>query len=588
MASTINATSTGSGGLITTGNSVNQLELQTGDTTRLVIDGSGNVTIQGQGDLRLADSDSSHYVALQAAGSMASNVTFTLPSVDGTNGQLLQTNGSGVLSFATVSAPTPLSLAATTTVAAAATTTINCALGSVFNITWGASIATLSFTNVPASPQATQLVLVFKKDTNVNQYNIVWPSSIFWENNTTPETNVTPNTVITVTLTTIDGGTKWRGSFQAIQGYAGALWGWGSNTKVQLGNGTNTNRSSPVQIGSLATWVGISSFVAGGNEGSFAITSDGVINGAGTGTTVFGMPPNTFSNGPFSSMVPVASGLRAYAIEGCANTAIAIDMNGKLYGWGASASLGLGIDNNSGTSLINAPVIINSGTWIDISGGVENSYAIRSDGTLWATGRNAEGQLGQGDTTARYVWVQVGTGTTWSSVASGTEADCGVLSLRTDGTLWSFGNNGSGQLGLGNTVNRSSPVQIGTDTDWVQISASGASSAAIKSNGTLWTWGLNSSGQLGLGNIVDRSSPVQVGALTDWRQVCMSTISGYAIKTNGTLWAWGNATGGALGDGVVVSRSSPVQIGAATDWLWLPKRGAGSYMHCIRGTATNP
>lgn len=103
MASTINATTTGSGGLITTGNSVNQLELQTGDTTRLVIDGSGNVTIQGQGDLRLADSDSSHYVALQAAGTMASNVTFTLPSTDGTSGQVLQTNGSGTLSFATPS-----------------------------------------------------------------------------------------------------------------------------------------------------------------------------------------------------------------------------------------------------------------------------------------------------------------------------------------------------------------------------------------------------------------------------------------------------------------------------------------------------
>ncbi len=101
MASTINATSTGSGGLITTGNSVNQLELQTGDTTRLVIDSSGNVTVQGQGDLRLADSDSSHYVALQAPGSVASNVTFTLPSADGTNGQVLQTNGSGTLSFST-------------------------------------------------------------------------------------------------------------------------------------------------------------------------------------------------------------------------------------------------------------------------------------------------------------------------------------------------------------------------------------------------------------------------------------------------------------------------------------------------------
>lgn len=143
MASTINATTTGSGGLITTGNSVNQLELQTGDTTRLVIDGSGNVTIQGQGDLRLADSDSSHYVALQAAGTMASNVTFTLPSADGTSGQVLSTNGSGVLSFTSGSSSVTSSVISTNTAAVA---------GTYYTLT-----ASLTLT-LPASPAAGDLI----------------------------------------------------------------------------------------------------------------------------------------------------------------------------------------------------------------------------------------------------------------------------------------------------------------------------------------------------------------------------------------------------------------------------------------------
>lgn len=585
MASTINATSTGSGGLITTGNSVNQLELQTGDTTRLVIDSSGNVTIQGQGDLRLADSDSSHYVALQAPGSMAANVTYTLPGTDGTNGQVLQTNGSGTLSFTTIATSTPLSIATTTTVAAAATTTINCALGSVFNITWGASITTLSFTNVPASPQATELRLVFKKDTSANQYSIVWPSSIAWENNTSPDTGVNPNSVIVVTLLTINGGTNWRGSFQIIQGYSAALYGWGKNDSSRLGfNSGGVNVSSPTQIGSQSYWIGIGYQ----NQGSYALTYDGVINGVGVNqNSAFGALSLTQTTGTeFSLMVPVASGLRAYQFTGTGSF-YAIDIYGKLWGWGADSAGQLGMGAQLAYS---APVIIAPGTWIDIANADEVGYAIRSDGTLWATGRGAEGQQGQGNTTQRSVWTQIGSLTTWSSINSTVSNQASAVALQTNGTMWSWGYNLQGQLGLGDVTNRSSPTQIGADTNWVQVSVGGGCCAAIKSNGTLWTWGTNGTGQLGLGDVTGRSSPTQVGALTDWKQVCAASNSMYAIKTNGTLWAWGGGTTGQLGDGTAVSKSSPIQIGSDTDWLLLPKRGspAVGWIHCLRGTATSP
>lgn len=554
-----------------------------------IINGDGIVTAEGtsttQGRLRLGeDTDNgSNYVELQAPASVASNITFTLPSADGTNGQVLQTNGSGALSFTTISAPSPLSLAATTTVAAAATTTIDCSLGSVFNITWGTSITTLSFTNVPASPQATQLQLVFKKDTSATQYTVAWPSSISWQNNTPPSTNVNPNSVITVTLTTIDGGTKWRGSFQTIEGYAGTLWAWGRNNQYQLGDGTPTDKSSPVQIGSLATWVSISSFQETG--GSFAITSDGVINGAGTqNASQFGLPSPSSTLTTYIYMAPVASGLRATAISGSNNHQIAIDLEGKLWGWGFTQYLGLG----QSAQYVSAPMIVNSGTWIDISNSGENSFAVRSDGTVWATGRGSEGALGQGNTTSLSYWVQVGTDTNWASIAAGSDTQAHVLALKNNGTLWSWGFNSQGQLGLGNITNRSSPVQVGTDTNWAQISAATLHSAAVKSDGTLWTWGYNISGQLGVGDTTNRSSPTQVGALTTWRQVCCAYYSTFAIKTDGTLWAWGQNGSGQLGVGNTVDRSSPVQVGAATDWLWLPKRLTLTSMLAIRGTATNP
>jgi len=87
------------------------------------------------------------------------------------------------------------------------------------------------------------------------------------------------------------------------------------------------------------------------------------------------------------------------------------------------------------------------------------------------------------------------------------------------GELWSWGNNPFGQLGLGNTSGRSSPVQVGALTAWSQVASGSSSSFAIITDGTMWSWGRNSEGRLGLGDTVDRSSPVQVGALTAWSQV---------------------------------------------------------------------
>ena len=110
----------------------------------------------------------------------------------------------------------------------------------------------------------------------------------------------------------------------------------------------------------------------------------------------------------------------------------------------------------------------------------------------------------------------------------------------------------------------SSPVQIGALTTWSKVSTYYYHSAAIKTDGTLWAWGNNTNGVLGDGTTTNRSSPVQIGALTNWSQVACARYITVALKTDGTLWSWG--LGKFIGDDTTVSKSSPVQIGTQTNW----------------------
>jgi alpha-tubulin suppressor-like RCC1 family protein len=152
------------------------------------------------------------------------------------------------------------------------------------------------------------------------------------------------------------------------------------------------------------------------------------------------------------------------------------------------------------------------------------------------------------------------------------------LATKTDGTLWSWGNNIFGTLGLGNQVYRSSPVQVGSATNWNLIKSGYYTTMATKTDGPLWVWGFNKLGQLGLNDISNRLSPVQLGSST-WSKIA----SGYTdrsggIKTDGTLWTWGHNFAGSLGSNISTDdfyRSSPVQIGTGTTWS---KIEAGAYV----------
>ena len=164
-----------------------------------------------------------------------------------------------------------------------------------------------------------------------------------------------------------------------------------------------------------------------------------------------------------------------------------------------------------------------------------------------------------------------------------------MLAVKTDGTLWAWGRAANGGLGDGTTVAKSSPVQVGALTTWATVLASTARhSLAVKTDGTLWSWGANFNGQLGLGNTTSYSSPKQVGALTTWSKLSGGQVFSHAIKTDGTLWAWGDGGAiftpgpyaylpavparGALGLGNTTVYSSPKQVGALTTWTEVSSR----------------
>jgi alpha-tubulin suppressor-like RCC1 family protein len=349
----------------------------------------------------------------------------------------------------------------------------------------------------------------------------------------------------------------------------GTLWAWGRNNYGQLGLNDTTDRSSPVQVGTGAT--GPWSDVSTSKRHTLGLKTDGTLWAWGSnsrGELGLGFQKRTDWSAPvqvgFGATGPWQTASKSNSVT---NRVLAIRSNGTLWGWGEGI---LHPYTLSGYS----PIQIGSDTdWKTVSTSNSHHLAIKTNGTLWAWGANSSGQLGLADTTNRSIPIQIGTGATgdWKTAQSGYRFS---IALKENGTLWAWGENFQGQLGLGNggsSTNRSSPVQIGTGItgDWASVSCGRTHVVAIKTNGTLWAWGYNGNGRLGLGDTTSRSSPVQIGTGTtgDWSNVnCNIANHVLAVKNNGTLWAWGENTRGQLGLNDTTDRSSPVQVGTTTNW----------------------
>lgn len=254
----------------------------------------------------------------------------------------------------------------------------------------------------------------------------------------------------------------------------------------------------------------------------------------------------------------------------------------ELYTWG-NFNFGQGGTGNKVTTSSPVQVGSTADAYNIVASGLQASYFIRLDNTLWSTGNGAEGRLGHNNQTDCSSPIQIGALTNWSSVSAG---DSFAVAVKTDGTLWTWGEGLYGQIGQNNTINYSSPVQVGSATDWSYATAGFQYVVAVKTTGALWAWGRNNVGQLGDGTVILRSSPVQVGALTNWSKVAGSNRHTIAVKTDGSLWAvGGDNERGCLGLNITGTyRSSPTQIGALTNWSTIALVDAGSLAIKTDGT----
>ncbi|MCI4443415.1 MAG: T9SS type A sorting domain-containing protein [Lentimicrobium sp.] len=280
----------------------------------------------------------------------------------------------------------------------------------------------------------------------------------------------------------------------------GTLWAWGDS--VLTGSGTGS-KSTPYQIGTATNWQTVSA----GNSHALAIKTDGT-----------------------------------------------------LWAWGFNLSGEFG--NGASNTFSILPIQIGTETnWSKIATAYQSSKAIKTDGTLWAWGYNG-GQFGDGTTVNKLIPTQIGIDTNWSSISFknyNLTYDF-TLALKTDGTLWAWGKNNDGQLGDGTIINKYVPMQIGTDANWFSINTGGTHSLAIKTNGTLWAWGSNNYGELGDGTTVSKLIPTQIDISTRWTSIYAGNGFSVATKTGGALLAWGVNTSGQLGDGTYTSQSLPIVL----------------------------
>lgn len=343
----------------------------------------------------------------------------------------------------------------------------------------------------------------------------------------------------------------------------GTVWSWGNNFVGQLGNGNFQDQPIPQRILIGGPFVG----VAAGDLHSLAIAVGGEVWGWGENESRQ-LGPFGGAGGSVPSQVLILPNCKRIAAGGALSVAVGAD--GTVWTSGiitftppfVRSWAQFGNQTNWNEVVVGGQYACNSVSPCPPSscGAMTHSAGLTKSGTLWSWGENLFGQLGISGTAGTNSPVQVGAATNWARIAAG---EGHTVALRTDGSLWSWGWNAYGQLGDGTTNNRVSPVRVGNVNDWASVAAGYRHTLALKTDGTLWAWGCNGSGQLGNGTTSSTSSPTRIGSDDDWVAVTAGAEHTVALKSNGSIWAWGSNQYGQVGDGSSAQQSSPVQVGSA-------------------------
>ena len=304
----------------------------------------------------------------------------------------------------------------------------------------------------------------------------------------------------------------------------GTVWAWGFNACGQLGDGTTTQRWTPVQVSGLTSVVAVAAY----QQHTVALKSDGTV-----------------------------------------------------WTWGLNSAGQLG---DGTTTQRTTPVLVSGlNGMVAVSAGEDHTVALKGDGSVWTWGSNSTGQLGDGTTVQRTTAGPVNGLTGVVAIAAGRGL---TFAVKNDGTLWAWGANYGGMLGDGTTIQQLTPVQVVGLTGVTSVTAGNHHTLAIKNDGTLWAWGYNSAGQLGDGTKTPRTTPIQVTGLTGVVSVAPASYYTLAVKNDGTLWAWGSnsSPGGLLGDGTTSQQLTPTQVPGETAMLAVA--GFGYYSLALKSDGT--
>ena len=341
----------------------------------------------------------------------------------------------------------------------------------------------------------------------------------------------------------------------------GRAWAWGNNSYGQLGDNSTTNRATPVSVaGAVKTFCEISAGGSGGGQQQYTLAIDK--NGAAWGWgSIFGAFLGDGSVFSRRTPVSVVGAVKTFCriAAGSSDHTIAIDKNGRVWGWGSNGNGKIG-DNSTTSRATPVSIAGTVKTFCQIATGEIRTLAIDRNGRAWGWGQNFAGQIGDGTLLNRSTPVSVGGATkTFCLIASGQYSS---LAIDRQGRSWGWGYNNFGQLGDNSITSRLTPVSVvGAVKTFCQISAGANHNLAIDRTGRVWSWGLNANGQLGDNSITSRLTPVSVaGAVKTFCQIAGGTSFTLAIDRFGRAWGWGNNDAGQLGDNTILSKRTPVSV----------------------------